>query len=98
MKVDDLKLRLRPRSKVAVTLEIPEDVLTDLQRVALALDFSSHLALMRAYIGQGLRQDLARLHGESELSRVIESLRRQGVADDVIATAIAEAHNSADAA
>ncbi len=40
---------------------------------------------MRAYIGQGLRADLAKFEKETEVSRLMESLRQQGVSDEVLA-------------
>ncbi len=59
MKFEDLKQRLRrDREMVSVTLEIPADVLADLERVAPLRGTSNAVALIRAYIGQGLRKDL----------------------------------------
>jgi predicted GNAT family acetyltransferase len=46
-----------------------------------------HQPLIRAYIGKGLRKDLAKL----EIGRVIDSLRRHGVDEKVIAESVAEA-------
>ena len=59
MKFEDLKQRLRrDREMVSVTLEIPADVLADLERVAPLRGTSDAVALMRAYLGQGLQEDL----------------------------------------
>lgn len=92
MSVDKLKARLQPnRKKVMVSIRMPEDVVEEMKRVAPLLGFSGYQPLMRAYIGQGLRADLERLDQEMELSRLVESLRRQGVQDEVLATAVAEA-------
>ena len=66
MKPSDLKKRLRKdRPMTSITLRMPEDVVGDLKRIAPQLGFSGYQALMRAYIGQGLRQDLARLEDTS---------------------------------
>lgn len=73
-----------------VTLAMPEDVVEDLKRLAPRLGFSNVEALIRAYVGQGLRADLERLGDEHEIAKLIESLRRQGVKDEMIATAVAE--------
>lgn len=73
-----------------VSLRIPEDVVNDLQRLAPRLGFSDFQALMRAYIGQGLRADLERLENNPELSHLIDNLRRHGVDEAVIAAAMAE--------
>jgi len=61
MKMTDLKRRLRKdRPKTVVSLKLPDDVIADLQRIAPLLGFSNYQALIRAYIGQGLRADLER--------------------------------------
>lgn len=83
---------------MTVSLRVPEDVVEDLKRIAPRLGFTSHEPLMRAYIGQGLRADLERLEANPELATFVESLRRRGVADEIIASAIAEARSSAEAA
>lgn len=74
-----------------IQLRIPEDVIDDLKTVALRLGFSDYQALIRAYIGQGLRNDLARLEASPGISNLIESLRKLGVDDAVLANAMAEA-------
>lgn len=51
---------------------------------------------MRAYIGQGLCVDLERLENTPEISSLIESPRRHGVQDEVIAQAVVEASHVAD--
>lgn len=72
-----------------VVLNIPEDVLEDLSRLAKKLGFSSSEALMRAYIGQGLRVDLERFENK-EVSNLVESLRKHGVNDEIIASALSD--------
>jgi hypothetical protein len=64
--------------------------LEDLKLVAPRLGFSGYQPLIRAYIGQGLRADLTRLAEDTELMQLIESLRKHGVKDEVIASAMAE--------
>jgi hypothetical protein len=92
MKVEQLKQRLqKDRPNVMVSIRMPEDVVEDLKRVAPLLGFSGYQPLMRAYIGQGLRADLARLEQGADLTRLVESLRRQGISEEVLATAVAEA-------
>lgn len=81
-----------------VSLRIPVDVLDDLKRVAVLLGFSGPQALIKAYIGQGLREDLERLEGGSEVNALIESLRKQGVRDDIISSALSEAQNLVETA
>jgi len=75
---------------VTISMRIPEDVVEDLKRVAPLLGFSGYQPLIRAYIGQGLRQDLERLERNPGLERLVESLRRHGVDEQIINSAIAE--------
>jgi len=69
---------------------MPEDVIEDLKEIAPALGMSGYQPLIRAYIGQGLRRDLERLDN-SQMQAITESLRKQGVADELISAAIADA-------
>lgn len=71
----------------SVTLRMPEDVLEDLKRLAPALGFSGYQPLIRAYVGQGMRQDLKRFE-KDRVSALVESLRRHGVSEDLISTAL----------
>jgi hypothetical protein len=68
---------------------MPEDVIDDLKRVAPQLGFSGYQPLIRAYVGQGLRHDLARLEA-SPVHQLVESLRRHGVEESVLSEALAE--------
>ena len=82
MKMNDLKQRLRKdRPMTTVTLRMPEDVIDDLKRIAPLLGYSGYQPLMRAYIGQGLRADLARL---------LENLKAQGVSEETLTKALAD--------
>jgi hypothetical protein len=99
MKINRLAERLqKDRPTAMVSLRIPVDVLDDLKRVAVLLGFSGPQALIKAYIGQGLREDLERLEGGSEVNALIESLRKQGVRDDIISSALSEAQNLVETA
>jgi hypothetical protein len=72
-----------------IILRMPQDVVDDLKRIAPRLGFSGYQPLIRAYGGQGLRRDLERLEATPAVSALIESLRRQGVQEEVIASAAA---------
>ena len=90
MKNSDIKNRLqKDRTMTSITLRIPEDVVQDLKNIAPALGFSGYQPLIRAYIGQGLRQDLKKLES-SDLKRFVDSLKKHGVKDKVISEAMAE--------
>ena len=71
----------------SVTLRMPDDVLEDLKRLAPVLGFSGYQPLIRAYVGQGMRQDIKRLE-KDRVSALVDSLRRHGVSDDIISTAL----------
>jgi hypothetical protein len=91
MKTQQLRERLqKDRPMATISIRMPDDVVEDLKRVAPVLGFSGYQPLIRAYIGQGLREDLERLERNPGLERLVESLRRQGVAEEVINSAIAE--------
>ena len=99
MKISKLKRRLRKdRAMTTISLRIPEDVVDDLKDIAPRLGFSGYQPLIRAYVGQGLRADLERLNENPALSNLVESLRRHGVKDEVIASAMAEVKDSVEAA
>jgi hypothetical protein len=88
---DRLKTRLRrDRPMITISLRMPEDVIDDLKEIAPMLGFTGYQPLMRAYIGRGLRRDLSRLDG-SQIEALTESLRKQGIGDEKISMAIAEA-------
>jgi hypothetical protein len=72
-----------------ISLRMPEDVLDELKEIAPLLGYSGYQPLMRAYIGQGLRKDLSDLLS-TPTEKIVESLRKQGVEEDVIAAAIAD--------
>ncbi len=91
MKISKLKERLQPdRPMTTITIRMPEEVIRDLKRVAPQLGFSGYQPLIRAYVGQGLRADLARLDGVLEIATLVESLRRRGVDEEVLAKALEE--------
>jgi hypothetical protein len=95
MKTEQLRERLqKDRPMATISIRMPEDVVEDLKRVAPLLGFSGYQPLIRAYIGQGLRVDLERLDRNPGLEKLVESLRRQGVAEEVISSAIAEMKSS----
>ena len=96
MKINKLTQRLQKnRPMTMVSIRIPDDVIGDLKRVAPMLGFSGYQALIKAYIGQGLRTDLERLEGGVNISALIESLRKKGVKDEIISSAMEEVQSTA---
>jgi hypothetical protein len=78
-------LHFRPRETEGISLIIPKDVLVSLKQVALQRDMS-YQALLKLYIGQGLRQDLARLFGERVLETTAHILARRLQSDEEVAS------------
>ncbi len=77
---------------ISVTLRMPRDVVDDLKRIAPLMGFTGYQPLIRYYIGQGLRADFARLEVSGPmLERLVESLKRHGVDEEVLTEALAEA-------
>jgi hypothetical protein len=74
-------LRVHPRPSDAVTLTIPTDTLTVIRDVAATRDMSPE-ALMKLYIGHGLRQDTARLFSERILEKTERVLARHIHSED----------------
>lgn len=90
MKIETIKKRLaKDRPMISVTLRMPEDVVEDLKRVAPLKGFSGYQALIRAYVGAGLRDDLEQLEG-SAVALLIEKLRESGVPEETLAKAASE--------
>ena len=88
MKLDTIRKRLsKDRPMISVTLRMPADVIDDLKRIAPLKGFTGYQALVRAYVGAGLREDLDRYEGD-RLAAVLAQLRAQGVPEKAIKTAL----------
>jgi hypothetical protein len=74
-------LRLHPRPTETVALVVPTKTLETIKQVAETRDMSPE-ALMRFYIGQGLRQDTARLFSERILDMTERVLARHIESED----------------
>ena len=73
-----------------ISIRMPEDVVEDLERIVPQFGFSGYQPLIRAYIGQGLRADLVRLNESPQINHLIDNLRKHGVEEEVIASAMAD--------
>ena len=72
---EEVKLNLRPRETETVSIAIPKDTLESIQKVALSRNMPFE-ALLKFYIGQGLRQDLAKLFSDRLLDSTAQVLSR----------------------
>ena len=73
MKKREPILKFRDRPSESVTLDIPTDALASLKQVAEAKEMSEQ-ALLKLYIGNGLRQDLSKLFSDRVLERTQQVL------------------------
>lgn len=91
MKIDKLRKRLdKNRPMTTVSIRFPEDVIEDLKQIAPLLGFSGYQPLIRAYVGQRLREDFERL-GDPIMNSLIEGLKKRGVSEEILHAALAEA-------
>jgi hypothetical protein len=72
---EGFELRLRPRPADDVIIRIPKDTLASLQKIAESRDMAVE-ALMKLYVGQGLRNDLAKQFGERVIEKTAQVLSR----------------------
>jgi len=75
MTEEGFALKFRERESQEIMLKIPNDVLASLEKVAQKRDTSVH-ALLKLYIGQNLRQDLASYFSSNVLEKAEEVLSR----------------------
>lgn len=95
MKRSYLDVRKNPdRPRTTVSISLPDDVIEDLKSVALRLGVRGYLPLIQSYIGKGLREDFAELHAHPERDQLAESLRKSGMAEDLIVDALYEARHA----
>ena len=86
---EELQLQLRPRVTEVVCLNIPTDTLASLAEVAASKNMSVE-ALLKFYIGQGLRQDIAKLFNERLLDKTAQVLSRHIQSEEEISMILQE--------
>jgi transcriptional regulator of met regulon len=74
---------------VLVTISIPKDTLRSLKKVATNRDILVE-ALLKFYVGQGLRQDLTRLFSDRVLETTAQVLARHIQSEEEISAIIRE--------
>ena len=72
---EGFELRLRARESKPVTIRIPSDTLASLEKIASSRDMSVE-ALLKLYIGQSMRHDVAKLSADRVLEKTAEVLTR----------------------
>ena len=62
---ENIKLQVKPRATETVLLQIPVDTMRSLEEVAASRDMSID-ALLKFYIGNGLREDKTKLFSDRQ--------------------------------
>lgn len=91
---EEFELKLHPRETEMVSIAIPKDTLASLNKVAASRDMSLQ-ALLKFYIGQGLRHDLAALFGDRLLETTEQVLARHIQSEEEISFIIREIRSKA---
>jgi hypothetical protein len=89
MKKPEPELKIRERPSETVSVQIPSDTLAALRKVAERRDMSC-TALIKLYIGQSLRQDVARLFAENVLETTAEVLARHISSEEAVSAIMEE--------
>lgn len=87
------ELHFRPRATTTVPLNIPSDTLEELQQVAANRDMSVE-ALLKLYIGQGLRHDNAQRFADRVLELTAQVLARHGQSQEQVDAIVREIRNA----
>ncbi|WP_041377740.1 hypothetical protein [Polaromonas naphthalenivorans] len=87
---DTLKSRLvKDRLMTSITLRIPVDVVESMKNIAPKRGFAGYQSLLKAYLSEGLRRDEAQFAFGAQ-ARLLEALRKHGVAQSVLDEATRE--------
>jgi len=90
MKTEEgFELKLRSRDSKPVTIHIPADILTSLEKIASGRDMSVE-ALLKSYIGQAMRQDLAKLSADRVLEKTAQVLKQHIQSEDEVSAILKE--------
>jgi hypothetical protein len=90
MKTEEgFELRLRSRNSKPVTIDIPGDTLSSLEKIAAGRDMSVE-ALLKLYIGQSMRQDLAKLSADRVLEKTEQVLKQHIQSEEEVSAILKE--------
>ncbi len=82
-------LKVRSRASKPVTIHIPAATLASLEKTAAGRDMSVE-ALLKLYIGQSMRQDVAKLSADRLLEKTAEVLTRHIESKDEVSAILKE--------
>jgi hypothetical protein len=86
---DGFEVRLNPRPSETVRLQVPVETVASLEKVAASRDMSVE-ALLKLYVGQGLRHDLARLYSDRLAETTAHVLARHLSSEDEVVAILRE--------
>lgn len=86
---EGFNLKVRSRANKPVTIHIPADTLASIERIAAGRDMSVE-ALLKLYIGQSMRQDLAKLSADRVLEKTAEVLTRHIESEEEVSAILKE--------
>lgn len=84
---ETLELKVRPRETETVSIQIPKDTLKSLEHIAKRKDMPLP-ALLRFYIGKGLRNDLSQSFAEHLLDSTAKVLAERNYSAEEVAAII----------
>lgn len=88
----NLKQRLNPnRELTPITIRMPADVVESLKQIAPLRGFSGYQALLKFYVGQGLRLDEEKYIFSQE-QQLLTALKKRGVDEEILRQAYEEVH------
>lgn len=76
-------LSFKERETVALEINIPKDVLDSLERIATRRDLPVK-ALIKFYVGQGIKKDLAKIHTDKVLENTEQILKKHFKSEEEI--------------
>ena len=86
---DGFDLKVRSRNSKPVTIHIPADTLASLEKIAAGRDTPIE-ALLKLYIGQAMRQDLAKLSTDRVLEKTAQVLKQHIQSEEEVSAILKE--------
>ncbi len=82
-------LKVRSRNSKPITLHIPADTFASIEKIAAGRDMSVE-ALLKLYIGQAMRQDLAKLSADRVLEKTEQVLKQHIESEEEVSAILKE--------
>ncbi len=86
---EGFELKLHPRQTTMLSVQVPKDVLASLEKIAASRDMSVE-ALVKLYLGQGLRHDLNKMFADRVIETTAEVLTRHIQSEEEVSEIIRE--------